>query len=271
MRSVAARRARAGLACATVGILGLSIGGCVTVPPTIAVAGHDANGTLVAGGAGCDDFFTTDTLRVLRNVDGVGRRTVWRITTSDTDRTASTSLRPGRERLPAAPPATPVPPRPDPRRVGGVSLVAVGDPAPPGWTTSHPLVGALPSTRRIVVEVFDSTGLGNRAAVEVEVRGRANRFTARVGEEAVATEAGPVATSRAIREACNRPPVSLTRFLLLLAALGIGSLVASGFVAWGIARWSQRGRTPATGVRARPGRPGEETPVPARPPGRPGT
>lgn len=128
------------MAAVAVGVV-LSAPACGPAYQEVLVVGHDANGTPVVGAVDCsfDDRLAAEVVSVSEAAGSRAGPEIWRVE------------RPGHG-LGAPEVGPPAPPEPEPRFIGGVELVAIGDPQPSGGDAVVPLAEPLPDD--LVVEAF---------------------------------------------------------------------------------------------------------------------
>lgn len=194
------------------GLLLLAAPGCGPGFEEALVVGHDAAGTPVAGAVDCsfDDRIPAELVSVSA-VDGVRRgQVVWQLERPGT----------GRQVPEGGPPA---PPPPEPRFVGGIELVAIGDPRPPGGDVAVALSEPLPDEVLVEAHVLVDDP---RPFAETHLlrTGEPDTYTVAYGGE---TSAGLDATEAAasIEEHCEDEPAPDLRPVVVGLALTIGALV----------------------------------------------
>jgi hypothetical protein len=113
--------------------------GCTAETNEVMVVGHDANGTAVVGAVDCgfDDRIPVEVVSV-SDATGSGQE-VWRVERPGVGRTDPPTGSSG-----------PAPPTPEPRFLGGIEMVVIGDPRPSGGEVVVPLGELLPE--EVVVE-----------------------------------------------------------------------------------------------------------------------
>ncbi|HEU5151219.1 MAG TPA: hypothetical protein VFU19_12015 [Iamia sp.] len=165
--------------------------GCSSPFNEVLVVGRDDQGTPVVGAVDCsfDDRIPAEVLTV---TDGTRTRTgrvLWRVE------------RPGvGRRAPEVGP--PAPPAPAPAAIGGVALVAVGDPRPPGGDAAVALAEPLPD--QVWVEAMAlGDDLGPFAEAWLRTDGPADTYTVVSDTGPVVTDVEGAAAAAAVDDECD--------------------------------------------------------------------
>ncbi len=208
-----AKGRRAALAVAVTALVG-GLSGCSVGSEEVLLVGHDENGTAVVGAVNCgfDDRFPAAVVTV-RSAEGPREgQEVWAV------------QRPGRGR-PAPEIGPPAPPAPQPRFVGGIELVAVGDPAPPGGDAAIALAEDLPHDLVVEARVFSDDPAPFTEA-RLARSGPVGTYEVRTGHDEVARGLDAAEAAARIDAECATDDWGFDGgVLLVVAGIGIGALL----------------------------------------------
>lgn len=186
------RRAAIGAAAAAAtATLLVVVPGCSLTEQSVLVAGRDRSGTVVVGAADCDGdgVRPAPSLWAYDPTDPYAEDDLWYVEEGT-----------GPDTVAPDPPA--VPERPDPAAVGGVALLALGDPDPAGYMVVAPLREPLPS-QPVVVEAttgdeYDEVVLSLRIAPT----GEPDTFSVALGDEEVVTDVSAATAADLVSDHC---------------------------------------------------------------------
>ncbi|HMJ78426.1 MAG TPA: hypothetical protein VK507_20755 [Iamia sp.] len=212
------------MALLAVGVVGC-LPGCGPTFEEVLVVGYDANGTPVVGAVDCsfDDRLAAEVVSVRAASGPDTGREIWRVE------------RPGLgRRAPEIGPPAPSPP--EPRFVGGVEMVAIGDPVPAGGDVAVALADQLPDDLVVSASVFQDDP-DSIAEVPLGHPGETDTYVVAFGDGAVASGLDAARAAARIDEECedddlgfSLTPVFVTLAVtlgaLLLLAVPVGMLTA---------------------------------------------